>query len=142
MYNKDNAYYIEGNVPSLKNGKRKTRFGLIPSKAVQKYNKLKAYQYETDEIKEYFKRELEGVEFPIKLHMYMIRDSKRRFDYINIAQLPLDLMVKNHLLPDDSAMYVIPVFDGYHVDRQHAGIWFSIEKKGEQDGTHTPTYSI
>lgn len=120
-------FFLEGNVPSLKNSKVKTKWGLIPSKTVRRYVKEKEYQYKDDEFRERFKEALEGKEFPIKLHMYIIRDSRRKFDYVNIAQLPLDLLVKHGHLPDDNADIVIPVFDGYHVDKKEAGMKLWIE---------------
>lgn len=120
-------FFIAGNVPSLKNGKVKTKWGLIASKAVRRYQKERGKQWSEEKFKEDFLNELKGKEFPVKLHMYFVRDSKRKFDYVNACQLPLDLLVKANLLPDDNADYVIPVFDGYHIDKQNAGIKFYIE---------------
>lgn len=120
-------FKINGNVPSLKNGKIKTKWGLIASKSVQRYMKEHSKQWGDDKFVEEFKKELEGKNTPYRIHMYFIRNSRRRFDFINAAQLPLDLMVKNSLLPDDNADCVVPIFDGYHVDKENAGIEIWIE---------------
>lgn len=120
-------FFAEGNVPSLKNGKIKTKWGLIASKTVRRYQSEKGAQWFDDKFREEFLKELEGKEFPIKLHMYFVRDSKRKADYVNLAQLPLDLLVKSKLLPDDNMDYIIPCFDGYHIDRQNPGIKIYIE---------------
>lgn len=120
-------FFLEGNAPSLKNSKVKTRWGLIPSKTVRRYLKEKEYQYKDDEFREKFAEALEGKEFPIKLHMYFVRDSRRRFDLINVAQIILDLLVKHGHLPDDNADIVVPVFDGYCVDKVNTGVKLWIE---------------
>lgn len=120
-------FFIAGNVPSLKNGKVKTKWGLIASKAVRRYQKERGGQWFDEKFREEFLEQFKDKEFPIKLHMYFVRDSKRKFDYVNACQLPLDLLVKSNLLPDDNADYVVPVFDGYHIDKQNSGIRFYIE---------------
>lgn len=120
-------FFIAGNVPSLKNGKVKTKWGLIASKAVRRYQKERGGQWFDEKFREEFLKELEGKEFPIRLHMYFVRDSKRKFDYVNVAQLPLDLLVKSNLLPDDNADYVIPVFESYHVDKNNSGVRIWVE---------------
>jgi hypothetical protein len=121
------VFFAEGNMPSLKNGKVKTKWGLIPSKTVRRYMKERSDQWFDEEFKKEFLSQIENKEFPIKLHLYFIRDSRRRADYVNLAQLPLDLLVKANLLPDDNMDYLCPVFDGYHIDKQNAGIKFYIE---------------
>lgn len=120
-------FFARGNVASLKNGKIKTRWGLIPSKSVQKYMKLYGEQWFDEDFKREFLSQIKGKEFPIRLHFYFIRDSRRKFDYINVAQICQDLLVKAHCLPDDNADYIIPVFESYHVDKHNAGVKFFIE---------------
>lgn len=120
-------FFLEGNAPSLKNSKVKTKWGLIPSKTVRRYLKEKEYQYKNDEFRDKFAEALEGKDFPVKLHMYFIRDSRRRFDYVNVSQIILDLLVKHGHLTDDNADVVVPVFDGYHVDKQEAGVKIWLE---------------
>lgn len=115
-------YFIPGNVPSLKNSKRWTGRRLIKSKSCQEYEKLYSSYYNTSEIKEMFSE----IEYPIKLGMYFIRKSKHKFDYINAAQEPLDLLVKNNIIQDDNADVVIPTFLGYHYDKENPGLKLTI----------------
>ena len=61
-----------------------------------------------------------------KIGFYFIRDSKRKFDYINAAQLPLDLMQDYDWIDDDDANNVIPVFLGYEVDKKNPGVRIKI----------------
>ena len=56
---------------------------------------------------------------PIKLSFKIYRQTHRRFDYTNIVQGLLDALVRAGYLPDDSADYVIPVFEQYEVDKIH-----------------------
>ena len=69
---------------------------------------------------------IEGRERPYNVALFFIRDSRRRFDYINIAQIIFDLMVDYSYLCDDSAEYVIPVFAGYAVDKEKSGVIISV----------------
>ena len=55
--------------------------------------------------------------FPLRLRIQIYRKTKRRFDYINMVQNLFDCMVSEGLLPDDSADYLIPVFEPYKVDK-------------------------
>lgn len=118
-------FYIKGNVPSSKNSKVFTGKFLVNSKTVQKYLKTYGEQWKDEEMIKKFKLDIK--EFPIKLHMFFIRDSKRKFDYINAAQLPCDLMVKYDWIPDDSMEYITPIFDGYEVNKDDSGLIFWVE---------------
>lgn len=118
-------FYIKGNVPSSKNSKVFTGKFLVNSKTVQKYLKTYGKQWEDQELIQKFK--LGCKEFPIKLHMKFIRDTKRRCDLVNLAQYPLDLMVKNGWLPDDDYTHVIPVFEQTEIDKNNAGLIFWID---------------
>ena len=61
-------------------------------------------------------------EKPYKIELYFIRDSKRRFDYINVAQIIFDLMQEYGYIEDDDSQNIIPVFKGYKVDKSRAGV--------------------
>lgn len=65
----------------------------------------------------------QGKEHPYRVGVFFVRDSKRRFDYINIFQVVADLMVMNGLIEDDSADFLIPVFLGYKVDKTNPGVY-------------------
>ena len=112
--------FIKGNVPSLKNSKRWTGKYLISSKKVLEYerNTRDAYQllyFQLTPILLLKKK-------PYKISFKFIRGSKHKFDFINAAQLPLDLMVKNHILDDDNADEVIPVFENYEYNKENPGV--------------------
>ena len=117
-----NGYFIPGNVPSLKNSKQWTGRRLIKSKTCVEYEKLYSNFYSTIELKNMF----QNIEKPIKLGMYFIRKSKHKFDYINVAQEPLDLLVKNGIIADDNADEIIPIFLGYHNDKENPGMIIKI----------------
>ncbi len=112
--------YIKGNVPSSKNSKRWTGKMLINSKTVMEYKKNTAYDWHKKGTE--FKKMLKGKEKPYKIGFYFIRDSKRKFDYVNVAQLPLDLMQEYSWIENDNMENVIPIFLGYKVDKEETGI--------------------
>ena len=118
--------YIRGNVPSSKNSKQWTGRTLIMSETVRKYNKNYGYQYFDPENIKKFKKMTEHEIKPLKIGFYFIRDSRRKFDYVNIAQYPLDLMVKHGWIDDDNCNEIIPVFLGYRVDKFKSGMIIKI----------------
>lgn len=120
------SIFIEGNIPSFKNSKRvfRTKGGktvLTHSKAVQKY--LDDFECQWGDRKNIlaFRKELEGRKKPYKIGFYFFRATRHKFDYINMAQLPQDLMVKYGWLEDDNCDEVIPVFLGYEHDKNKVG---------------------
>ena len=123
-----NKIYISGNVPSSKNSKMWTGRMLISSKTVRKY--IAATEYDWMANKSKFLTMIDGLEKPYKIHFKFIRDSKRRFDYINALQCPLDLMVKNGYLEDDNADNVIPVIEPYEYKKGEGGLILSVKKEG------------
>lgn len=139
--------YIKHNVPSLKNGRISTDRGSFHSKTVQKYLRLHGIKYyssgrkvvETyktvpmtfpvEELKELFK----DVQWPVIVGFHIVRDSKRRFDFINSLQVILDMMTAFDIIPDDNMDYVIPQclwLDGKHysIDKENAGVYIEIIK--------------
>lgn len=113
--------FIPGNIPSLKNSKQVTRSGaILPSKTVKKY--LDYYNffwciYEID-----FLNFIKNKSKPYNIDFLFIRDSKRKFDYINIAQAPLDLMQSHNWIKDDDALNVKPYFSDFKVDKENCGV--------------------
>lgn len=116
--------FISGNVPSSKNSKQWTGKMLINSKTVRNY--IKNHCDEWWKNTEKFKEMIKGKEKPYRIGFYFIRDSKRKFDYINAAQLPLDLMQDYDWIDDDDVNNVIPVFLGYEVDKKNPGVRIEI----------------
>lgn len=68
----------------------------------------------------------EDKEFPLKVGFYVYRQTKRRFDWVNIVQGLQDAMVKNGWLPDDSAIYLTPVFLGWDVDSKNPRVEITV----------------
>ena len=85
-------WWIPGNVPSSKNGRRWTGKYFIASKAVMTYRKATKDIYA--EYTKEFKKELENHELPVKISFEFVRGSRHKFDYLNPAQTVQDDMVK------------------------------------------------
>jgi Holliday junction resolvase RusA-like endonuclease len=121
---KNKSIFLVGNVPSSKNSKQWTGKFLVNSKTVQNY--LKTHEKQYLDLKDDFLELIKDKEFPLKIGFYFVRDSRRRADHINLAQLPCDLMVKHGWIPDDDMSHLIPVFLGYEVDKENAGVGICI----------------
>lgn len=118
---------LKGNVPSSKNSKQWTGRCLINSKTVRNYLKDYEYQYINLKNKAKFKEMIKHKEKPYRIGFYFIRSTKRKFDYINAAQLPCDLMVKHGWITDDNCDEIIPIFKGYTVDKERQGLIITVE---------------
>ena len=117
--------FIAGNTPSSKNSKQFVTLKngkklLLNSKIVRKYIDKSEMDWRFNKT-EFFKM-LKGKEKPYKIELYFIRDSKRRFDYINAAQIIFDLMQEYGYIEDDDSTNVIPIFKGFEVDKVRAGV--------------------
>jgi len=124
---KNNYIFIKGNVPSSKNSKqlfknKKTGKNFITSSALcKKY--IKNTEMSWTAFRSKFLSMIEGKEKPYRIQFVFIRDKHKAFDYINIAQLPLDLMQEYEWLPVDDNRTVIPDFNaGYGYDPKLAGM--------------------
>ena len=116
--------FIRGNIPSSKNSKQWTGKFLINSKTTREY--IKATKNEWLLNKNEFLEMLKGKEKPYKIELYFIRDSKRKFDYINVAQIVFDLMQEYEYIENDDCINVVPIFKGYRVDKANAGVEINI----------------
>lgn len=117
-------WFIPGNVPSSKNGRRWTGKYFIASKAVMNYRKAtKEYfqKYAKD-----FRAEVDKLDSPVKISFEFIRGSKHKFDYINPAQTVQDDMVKYGWIEDDNAEFIIPGFQQYSYDKSNPGVWIEL----------------
>ena len=122
--------FIAGNTPSSKNSKRiititnkktgKKTTRLINSEVTEKYIKSSKVDWLVN--KNEFLKMLKDKEKPYKIELFFIRDSKRRFDYINAAQIVFDLMQHYGYIEDDDSTNIIPVFSGFEVDKTRAGV--------------------
>ncbi|EAA24084.1 hypothetical protein [Fusobacterium vincentii ATCC 49256] len=122
--------FIAGNTPSSKNSKRiititnkktgKKTTRLINSEVTEKYIKNSKADWLINKNK--FFKMLKDKEKPYKVELYFIRGSKRKFDYINAAQIVFDLMQHYDYIEDDDSQNIIPVFKGFEVDKFRAGV--------------------
>ena len=117
--------FINGNTPSSKNSKqfvtlKSGKTLLINSKTVQKYIKESKADWILN--KNNFKKMIKDKEKPYKIELFFIRDSRRRFDYINAAQIIFDLMQEYGYIEDDDSTNVIPIFKGFEVNKTKAGV--------------------
>ena len=117
--------FIAGNTPSSKNSKQFVTLKtgkklLLNSKTVQNYIKDSKADWLIN--KNGFLKMLKGKEKPYKVELFFIRDSKRRFDYINAAQIVFDLMQEYGYIENDDSTNIIPVFKGFEVDKTRAGV--------------------
>lgn len=136
--------FIPFNVPSLKNSKVATSKGVFPSKTVRKYLQnlgVKKYSCTKGTFENYATRpnlfdEAVGVMRdklterepwpclnPHKIGLFFIRDSKRKFDFINAAQIICDLLTAHGVIQDDNMDNLIPM------PVQVCGTWYTIDKE-------------
>lgn len=139
--------FISGNIPSSKNSKQFTGKYLVHSKTVQKFLRskgIKSYSTSSKTVTGYktIPCTLESVLGPIKaviqqinkpciIEFHFVRDSKRKFDFHNAVQLPLDLMTAYDIIEDDNMDYVIPMpymknGKWYSVDKNNAGVYIRV----------------
>jgi len=131
-------WFIPGNVPSSKNGRRWTGKYFIASKTVVNYRK-NTKQYYQKYAKE-FRDELNKYKLPVKIGFTFIRGTRHKFDYINPAQTVQDDMVSHHWIDDDNAENILPVFYQYEYDKSNPGVYIEIlkdnlKKESETDRT-------
>ena len=127
-------WFIPGNVPSSKNGRRWTGKYFISSKTVMKYRK------DTKDIylkyASQFQKELKKHKLPVKIAFTFIRGTKHKFDYINPAQTVQDDMVTHGWIKDDNMANMIPVFKPYKYDKDKPGVLIEILKNGSKKRTN------
>jgi len=112
--------FIPGNTPSSKNSKFWTGKFLISNKTTLKFRDNTEEHFMVNKRK--FKRMFQQEKPPFIVGFFFVRDSKRRFDYVNIVQVIADLMVKFGWMEDDNADFFVPVFLGYKVDKLNPGV--------------------
>ena len=127
--NINKKWFIPGNVPSSKNGRRWTGKYFIASKATMNYRKATKDSYSS--IGKIFKKEVAKYEFPVKIGFTFHRGSRHKFDYLNPAQTVQDDMVKHGWIEDDNAEFLIPAFEQYIYDKENPGVWIEILKENK-----------
>jgi len=123
-------WFIPGNVPSSKNGRRWTGRYFVSSKATTKYRKDTAIYFE--KFRKGFRKQLAKLELPVKVSFKFIRGSRHKFDYINPAQTTQDDMVKHHWIDDDNCENILPVFEPYEYNKENPGVEIKLIKNGNK----------
>lgn len=139
--------WLDGNIPSSKNSKIKTSRGIFHSKTVKKYlqnlgvqrfsvSKKEVLGYKTrpnkfEALREQFKQEMEGKEYPLKIAFHFVRGTKHKCDFHNIVQLLADLLVAHDFIEDDNMDCFLPFpykYKGaYHsYDKENPGVYMKI----------------
>lgn len=118
---------IGQNVPSKKNSKIITKSKrVISSKLVQYYER-----WATPLLKQQlpiWQQMIQNKPLPLKVSFYFYRDSKRKWDFVNIIQIIADLMQKEGYLIDDDTKNFIPLYKGEEVtNKKEAGVIMTIE---------------
>lgn len=115
------------NVPSKKNSKIITKNKrVISSKLVQYYERwcspILKQQLPT------WQKMIQNKSLPLKVSFYFYRDSKRKWDFVNIVQVLADLMQKEEYIEDDDTKNFIPLYAGEQVVlKKEAGVIITIE---------------
>lgn len=131
--------FIPFNTPSLKNSKVATSKGVFPSKTVRKYlqnlgiakyscSKGTHVNYKTrpnlfEQAVEPMKETLSLRKPPHEIGLFFIRDSKRKFDWINAVQIICDLLTAHSVIADDDMDNLIPI------PINIAGSWYTVDKE-------------
>lgn len=103
--------FIGKNVPSSKNSKIVTKNKrVIQSKLCHEYRSIMGEKFQQN-LQEW-ERMKKGKQYPIKVGFYFYRDSRRRWDFVNIVQIIADMMQEYLYIPDDDTKHFIPVYLG------------------------------
>ena len=129
---KSNEIFIPFNVSSSKNSKQWTGKMLIHSKATRNYIKLSKQGYKDN--KDKFIELTKDLPKPLHVSFYFLRNSRRKFDYINPAQTVQDLMVKYGWIEDDDIHNLVPHFHGYEVNKENPGVLIKVLNMSEENG--------
>lgn len=133
-------FFIPGNTPSSKNSRVWTGQYFIPSEATSKWIKKSKGMWISQS--QQFRDSIKGLSKPYYIEFTFIRLTRRRFDYVNIAQAPLDAMVRHNWIDDDDMANVKPYFGDYIYDKNAPGLIIKIlrEKPKHYDSqTHNRT---
>lgn len=143
----DGFIFIPGNIPSLKNSKVKTKGGIFSSKTVTKFIRslgIQSYSVSKKQVKGYvarpnkfleliepFKEQIKNEKKPYLIGFHFVRNSHRRFDFVNIVQIIADLLVAHDIIEDDDMTCFIPIpikiDDRYFtIDKENPGVYIKI----------------
>lgn len=120
-----NGIFIYGNVPSSKNSKVWTGKFLVSSSAVKDYLKSSEKQY--DIYRNQFLKIIRNKPKPLNVKFRFVRKTRQRFDFINMAQIVQDLMVKHGWIDDDDYTNLVPHFEpGVAIDKNNCGVEITV----------------
>lgn len=106
--------FIGRNVPSKKNSKIITKNRrIISSKLTRDYEEW-IKPFIKDNSTEWFKM-VNNKEYPYKVGFYFYRDSRRKWDFVNIIQTIADIMQEHNYIEDDDTKRFIPIYLGEEV---------------------------
>ena len=71
---------------------------------------------------------LKGKKKPYNIEFTFYRKTKRKFDYINAAQIVQDLMVKHGWIDDDNCTEMKPYFGNYVHQKDNPGVFIKVLK--------------
>ncbi len=125
--------FIPGNVPSLKNSKqmfinRKTGKP-FPSSSdyVKNYVKNSGVFYQSAQ--KQFIELTKHLKMPLNIEFQFVRKTKTRFDFINMAQIVCDMMVKYNWIEDDSYIFLNPCFNSVVLfDKVNSGVYVRVKR--------------
>ena len=103
---------------------RPVRLNLNSSKVTKRYIKEHSIDYIANKVK--FKRLLGEYQLPYRVCFKFFRGTRRKFDYINAAQIVQDLMVEHGWVDDDDCANVKPYFLDYEYNKDNPGVLISI----------------
>lgn len=117
---------IPGNTMSLKNSKRIIMAGgrprLLSSQPYEAWANHAGWELKASGLIDHKWR------YPVTIHFHFVRATKQKFDYINLAQGPLDLLVQAGILKDDDMTHVIPGRFTWAVDKENPRCELTIEE--------------
>ena len=121
--------FIPGNVASSKNSKQWTGTRLIWGKVAQRYRANTAWYWKM--YKRDFREMIKGKDKPYLIGFFFVRDSRRKFDFVNLVQTCQDLMIEYGWAADDNIEEMLPFpvsMEGvwYKVDKDKPGVYITI----------------
>lgn len=109
---------ISGQTPSSKNSPtvfvRGGKIIHLPNKLYLKWKKTAVAQV-LEQVNRYNKS-LKW-KYPVDVYLFFVRDSKRIWDYNNVSQAVMDVLVSAGVIEDDDVYHCRPVFEGFSIDK-------------------------
>ena len=128
----DWALFIPGEVRSKKNSKRIVynkatgKPVILSSEQVMRYTKETKFYYSS--LRNNFLEMIKDMKKPYKICFYFVFSTRAKWDYPNMVQLPLDLMVEQGWLEDDNCYEILPEFKGFEVNKHKPGLYIFYDK--------------